>query len=169
MKPTMIPLLALAGLSGCALATATPPHIDVATVQLRSAGLFDQRLDIGLCVFNPNESELTFKSVDVAVDVAGAPLADGQSETSVRLPPHQSVLVPFAVATTTRNLGAQLANTLASGTIPYRMHGAVHLAFLGLPIPFSRSGQLELLSAGNSLLTDPTTTSACSAETGATM
>lgn len=162
MKIKIASLIAsLAGLTGCALATATPPRVDVASVQLRGAGLLDQRLDVGLCVYNPNDNELTFQSVDVAIDVAGAPLADGQSETSVRLPPRQSVLVPFAVATTVQNLGTQLGTVLATGTVPYRLHGTVHLAFLGFPVPFSRSGQLELLSAGQALLTDPALATAC--------
>ena len=150
-------LVLLAG--GCALATATPPRVDVASVQLRAVGLLDQNLEVGLCAYNPNERELAFRLIRVAMDVAGAPLADGISETPVILPPRQSVLVPFAVGTTVRNLGPQLGATLASGAVQYRLHGTVQLTgTLGLTIPFSRSGRLDLLQAGQTLLTDPAVT-----------
>ncbi len=140
---------------GCALATATSPHIGVASVELRSAGLLDQSLDVTLCIYNPNADELAFRRIDVGLDVAGSSLADSVSETAVRLPARQSVLVPFAVATTTRNLIPQLAGILDRGAVPYRLHGSVQLAgSLGLTIPFSRSGLLGPATAGQALLTD---------------
>ena len=149
------PIVLAVLVNGCALATATPPRVSVASVQLRGVGLLDQDLEISLCVFNPNGQELAFRRITVGIDVAGRPLADGVSETAVRLPPHQSVLVPFAVATTVRNLGPQLAATLSSGAAPYRLHGTVQLVgTLGFTVPFSRSGRLDLLTAGQALLSD---------------
>jgi len=58
---------ATALLGGCALATATPPQVEIASVQLRGVGLLEQRLDVGLCAFNPNESELAFRRIDVGI------------------------------------------------------------------------------------------------------
>ena len=63
-------------LAGCALATATPPGVEVARVELRGATPLDQLLGVTLCVTNPNGTELAFRRVRVAVDVAGSPLAD---------------------------------------------------------------------------------------------
>lgn len=151
-------LLAITGLaaSGCALAVATPPRVDVASVQLRDAGLLEQSLAVELCAFNPNDQALAFRRITVGIDVAGAPLADGISETAVQLPPRQAVLVPFSVTTTVRNIGPQLAATLSAGAVPYRLHGTVQLTnFLGLAIPFSRSGRLDLPTVGQALLADP--------------
>ena len=150
--------LAIGGLaaSGCALATATSPRIDVASVQLRDAGLLEQNLAVDLCAFNPNDQVLAFRRITVGIDVAGTPLADGISETAVQLPPHQAVLVPFSVTTTVRNIAPQLAATLLGGAVPYRLHGTVQLMnFPGLTIPFSRSGRLNLLTVGQALLADP--------------
>ncbi len=142
---------------GCALATAAPPRVDVASVQLRGVGLLEQDLEVGLCAFNPNDQELAFRRVDVGMDVAGVPLADGVSETEVRLPPHQSMLVRFGVTTTVRNLGPQLAATLASGAVSYRLHGTVQLmGVLGFAVPFSRSGRLDLMTVGQAVLADMT-------------
>lgn len=144
-----------AALAGCALATATPPGVEVARVELRGADPLNQSLGVALCVTNPNDTELAFGRVRVAVDVAGAPLADSVSEAPVRLPPRSSTLVPFAVSTTTRSLGPQLLAVVQSGRLDYRMHGTVQLdGALALSLPFSRSGTLDLLSAGGSLLAD---------------
>ena len=140
--------------SGCALATATPPQVEVAAVGLRGAGLLDQVLAVTLCVTNPNSSELSFRRITVDVDAEGSPLAAGSSDTPVRLPPGSSVLVPFTVVSTVRNLGQQLLGVVQTGALDYRLHGAVTLDTLGITVPFSRSGRLDLLTSGPGMLAD---------------
>jgi len=146
--------LALAA-GGCAVLTATPPSVEVQRVELRGVGLLDQSLGVTLCVTNPNDSELDFRRVVVGIDLAGAPLAEGASETPVRLPPHSSTPVPFAVVTTVQNLGPQLLGVLRTGSIAYRLHGSITLTgALAITLPFSRSGRLDLIATGESLLAD---------------
>ncbi len=140
-------------ITGCALATATPPKVEVAAVELRGLGLLDQTLGVTLCVTNLNNTELDFRRVTVELEVAGAPLAESASETPVRLPPRSSVLVPFTVATTLRSLGPQVLDVLRSGGIEYQVRGRVQLdGALAISLPFSRSGRLDLLAAGARLL-----------------
>lgn len=138
--------------AGCALATATPPQVEVASVRLRDVGLLDQTLDVTLCATNPNASELAFRRVQVAVDAAGSPLAAGTSEAPVRLPPQSSILMPFTVVSTVRNLGPQFLGVLGTGAVEYWVHGSITLDTVGLAVPFSRSGRLGLLTAGRELL-----------------
>lgn len=147
---------ALALASGCALVTAVPPEVEVAAVELRAVGLLDQVLRVTLCVSNPNQSERAFRSVDVSVEVGGAALAAGRTETAVLLPPLSSVTVPFAITTTARNIGPQLLAILkAGGGIEYRLSGSVSLAgSLPVALPFSRTGRLDLLTAGRDVLAD---------------
>jgi len=140
--------------TGCALATATPPQVEVADVQLRGVGLLDQTLGVTLCVTNPNNSELAFRRIQVAVDAAGSPLAEGSSEAPVRLPPRSSTLVRFTVVSTVRNLVPQLFGVLSTGAVEYRLHGSITLETLGITVPFSRSGRFGLLAAGRELLVD---------------
>lgn len=156
MQRSGIAVLGVAMLaSGCTLLTATPPSVEVQRVELRGVGLLDQMLGVALCVTNPNDAALDFRRVTVAVDVAGAPLAESASDTAVRLPPHSSTVVPFTVVTTVRNLGPQLLGVLRTGGIDYRLHGTVQLTgALALTLPFSRSGRLDVLSAGQDLLAD---------------
>jgi len=139
--------------TGCALATGTPPQVEVADVQLRGIGLLNQTLGVTLCVTNPNASELAFRRIQVALDTAGSPLAQGASDTPVRLPPQSSVLVPFTVVSTVRHLGPQLINVLSTGAVEYRVHGSITLDTLGVTLPFSRDGRFGLLAAGQGLLT----------------
>ena len=144
-----------ASLAGCALVAADPPRVEVAAVELRGLGLLDQSLGVTLCVSNPNDAELAFRRVTVAVEVAGAPLAEGGSEVPVRLPPRSSVLVPFGVVTTARNLGAQLLGIVRAGGVEYRLRGTVQLGGpLALTLPFSRRGRLDLVAAGRGVLDD---------------
>ena len=140
--------------TGCALVTAAPPRVEVASVQLRAAGLLNQALAVTLCVTNPNASELSFRRIAVGVDAEGSPLAEGVSNTAVRLPPASSVLVPFTVVSTVRNLGPQLLGVIRTGALDYRLHGTVTLDTLGITVPFSRSGRLDLLTAGPGMLAD---------------
>ncbi len=146
--PTPALTLALV-LSGCALASAVPPTVAVTDVRLTGLGLTQQQLALTLCVSNPNTTALNFRRVTAGVDVAGASLAAGGSDLAVLLPPHASTIVPFTVVTTTEDLGAQLLRVLRSGAIDYRVHGTVVLqGLLGLPLPYSRSGRLDLLAGG---------------------
>ncbi len=139
--------------TGCALLGAARPQIEVASVELRRVGLLDQSLRLGLCAYNPNNQEFAFRRIDVALDVADTPLAQGVTDSVVLLPPHQSVLIPFDVATTTRNVPAQLLGTLVAGAVEYRLHGSVQLAgSLGISLPFSREGRLTLLNAAPALV-----------------
>jgi len=129
----------------------------VAAVQLRGVGLLDQTLGVTLCVTNPSASELAFRRIQVTLDAAGRPLAEGVSEAPVRLPPQSSVLVPFTVVSTIRNLGPQLLGVLRTGAVDYRLHGSITLDTLGITLPFSRGGQFRLLAAGQELLADAAT------------
>lgn len=151
----LLAVLSLAILSGCALITATPPQIEVVQVQVRAGDILHQALDLSLCVTNPNDTELTFRRVRVGLDIAGAPLADGETIVPVRLPPRAATLVPVSVVTTTTSIGTGLAQLLQTGGIDYRVRGSVQLEGpVGLTLPFSRRGRLDVLSAATMALAD---------------
>lgn len=155
MRSILAVCLTAVALAGCAVLTATPPSVEVTSVELRAVGLLDQVLAVSVCVTNPNDTALGFQRIHVVFDVNGASLADGQAESAVTLPPHASVPVPFVVATTLANFGPQLLGVLRNGAVDYRMRGSVQLAGpLALTLPFSRSGRLDLLSGGQQVLAD---------------
>jgi LEA14-like dessication related protein len=135
-------------LAGCAFLTQIPPQVAVADVALTGIGLFNQSLSVTLCVTNPNRAPIVFDRVTFRIAVAGAPLADGVTESAVAIPALASVLVPIAVETTIRNLAGQLMSTLETGSIVYRLSGVVQVAGLPFGVPFSREGRLALIQAG---------------------
>ncbi len=148
-RPAAAALAAAAALTGCALATATPPSVDVLDVHLTGLGLTEQQLAVTLCVTNLNASELAFRRVSADFDVSGSPLAAGVADLAVRLPPLSSTVVPFTVVTTVQNLGPQLLGVLRTGSVDYRVHGTVTLqGSFGLTLPYSRSGHLDPLATG---------------------
>ncbi len=152
----MLALLVLL-VPGCALTTATSLEAEVAAVELRGLGLLDQTLAVALCVSNPTDAGLSFRRVAAALEIAGAPLVEGASEAPVQLPPRSSVVVPFTVTTTVRNLGAQLLDVVGSGGVEeYRVRGRVQLdGTLPVTLPFSRSGRLDLIAVGTRMLSLP--------------
>lgn len=152
---------------GCALVAPLPPQVEVQRVELREVGPLDQVLAVALCVTNKDRTALDLRSVSVALDVAGAPLAEGASDAPVYLTPGGSALVPFTVATTTRNLGPQLLSVVRTGGLDYRLYGTVALDH-PLAVPFSRSGQLDLLAAGGAALADAAAPAAASPCSGGT-
>ncbi len=155
VKPGVLMAAAALLVSACTLLTATPPEVEVMRVELRGFGLLEQQLAVTLCVTNPNSAELDFRRIMVAMDAAGAPLAEGVSDAVIRLPPQSSTVVPFTVVTTVRNLGAQLLGVVRTGGVDYRLHGTISLTgALALTLPFSRSGRLDVLTAGENLLAD---------------
>ena len=128
-------------LGGCA--AVQPPRVDVLQVRLSSVGLLDQQLQVQLCISNPNARELAFSRVTFDVDIGGERLASGVNDSPVTLPPLRAVSLPFSVATTTRNLGAQLGSILGTATVAYTVSGRIVLRDFSLVgIPYSVSGRL---------------------------
>ena len=89
------------------------------------------------------------------MDVAGRPLAHGDSVVAVELPPHQAVPVPVALTSTTANLGSQLVGVLLTGGVDYRVTGRVTLKGLPLKVPFHAEGRLHMDAASRSLRMAP--------------
>ena len=160
MRDLMRLAVATFGLSGCALAIATPPSVDVLDVRLTGIGLVEQQLAVTVCVTNPNSSPLAFRHFTADLDVAGFPVAAGSSDQPVRLAPLSSTVVPITVVTTTQNLGPQLLGIIRAGSLDYRIHGSVSLyGPFGITVPYSRSGRLDPVADGLKLASaaaDPT-------------
>ena len=137
-------------------------------VRLLGIGLTGPQPAVTLCVTTPNANEVAFRGVTADLDVSGSPLAAGVSDLSVRLPHRSSTAVPFTVATTVQNLGAQLLGILRTGSVDYRVHGTVGLAgALDITLPYSRSGRLDPVAGGLSLASaaSDTTPSRCAPAT----
>lgn len=132
----------LASLTGCA-SSFVPPTVTILGGRLVSASLLDQQLQMVLCVANPNNREIALSRVSFQVVLADDVLAKGVSEAPFVIPSHGAVPLPFAVATTMRNLGSPLQALFTHGSIDYVVSGHVLLRdFTLLGIPYSIQGRL---------------------------
>lgn len=141
MRVPMTTGLLCIAVQGCA--AVQPPKVDVLQAQISAVGILDQRLQVQLWVSNPNDRELAFSKVTANVAIGGERLASAVNDTPVTLPPLAAVALPFAVSTTTRNLGDQLGSVFSSGAVRYTVSGVVVLRdFSLIGIPYSVAGQV---------------------------
>lgn len=130
----------------------TPPTVGVLDGRLVAAGLLDQQLQLSLCITNPNARDIALNRVTFSFRLGGDRLADGTSQAVFDLPPHGSVAVPFAVATTLRDIGRPIEAILASGSVNYVVSGTVILRDFDLiGIPYTVRGRIGLATVAGHL------------------
>ncbi|MDP2031110.1 MAG: LEA type 2 family protein [Thiobacillus sp.] len=65
---------------------AVAPKVSVADVAIKNLSLFEQHLDVGLRISNPNDFDLTVETLEFELEVNGRPFASGLSRTRTRTP-----------------------------------------------------------------------------------
>lgn len=133
-------------LGGCAvLPKFEAPHLSVMSIKMQSADIFSQRLMVHMRVMNPNDRALPIKGITYKIEVNGAELADGATDTAFDVPAMGEAEFDVAV---TANLASALSKWLARGqqdTVDYRIVGNVALASgLLRRIPFDERGSVKL-------------------------
>jgi len=138
-------LVACAGL-GTKLET---PHISFVGIKALEASIFEQRLEVRLRVQNPNNRELPVNGLNVDVELAGEPFANGVSARKFTVPANGEAEFDMIV---TANAATALIRLLGSDRkshedIEYRLKGKLSTR-LGMlrSIPFEESGTLPISS-----------------------
>lgn len=131
-------------LLGCAVPL-QKPEVSVSGVELLGFGLVEQRVLLKLRIANPNDVDLTIKSLDFALEVNGEPLARGAAKHPLRVARQAEAQLDVAAQTRLGDLLRQLRAVRQSGAaqLPYRLYGHVDLEGYGM-LPFDRSGELPL-------------------------
>ncbi len=137
--------LALAGCAGIPRDLKTP---EVSFVSLRTveASVFEQKLEVRLLVRNPNDIELPVNGLEVDIELAGEPLAQGVSAREFVVPAggeaefDMSVIANAAPAVLKIAGGGRKADE-----IDYRLKGKLSTR-IGLlrTIPFEQTGYLPI-------------------------
>lgn len=144
--PLLAVLVLLAGCAGLPSDLKTP---EVSLVGLRAvdASLFEQRLEVRMKVRNPNTIALPVKGLDVAVELANEPFAQGVSAREFVVPAEGEAEFDMNV---TANVATALLKIAGSDRksreeIPYRVTGKLSTR-IGLlrSIPFDESGTVPL-------------------------
>ena len=149
MKSWMPLLVVLALVAGCAGLPSDLKTPEVSFVGLRAvdASLFEQRLEVRMKVRNPNLIELPVKGLDVAVELANEPFAQGVSAREFIVPAGGEAEFDMIV---TANAATALLKIAGSDRksreeIPYRVTGKLSTR-IGLlrSIPFDESGTVPV-------------------------
>lgn len=133
--------LCLTACSGLPL-NAVAPKVSVAGVDTKSLGVFEQRVEVGLRVDNPNDFDLTIEALDFELELNGRPFAAGQTRATTLIPAASSALVRVDAATESTNLIQQikvLPDALKGGA-PYRIKGRVKTDLSSRWLPFEQNG-----------------------------
>lgn len=133
---------------GCATlgrATFREPVVTVQSVAVTGVSLTGSTLEVVLQVANPNRFALDAPGMRYRVEVDTVPVAAGELTERFRVPARDSAVVRLPLSVSFRGLGAAGRSLLMSGTVPYRVRGALTVA---TPIgsfthPFDRAGQFS--------------------------
>jgi LEA14-like dessication related protein len=136
-------------LSACAVFHFQAPDVTPTAVELMDVALDQQRFRVALHVGNPNDRALPIKWVHCSLQVEGVEVGQGEINEPFNIPAHGETDVNMVVKTNIAKSVPDLLFRIASrGQLPsYRLSGTVNPDITLLPpIPFSKSGQIELPS-----------------------
>lgn len=122
---------------------AVAPKVSVADVAIKSLSLFEQQLDVGLRISNPNDFELTIEALEFELEVNGRPFANGLSRASIRVPAMASALLRVDTFTQSKNLIQQfkrLSPDVLKVGVPYRVKGRIKTDQSSRWLPFDHTG-----------------------------
>ena len=132
----------LAALPGCTgLRNLEPPEVVVTAIRPVDATLMEQRFDVDLRIYNPNNRDLSVEGVDFELDLNGKRLARGAGATDLDLPRLGEAETTVRVSSSFLGLARQLMSVGDTQTVSYRMKGRIHLRGGGA-VPFDKSGEL---------------------------
>ncbi len=140
-------LLAI-GFSACSatkLPDAERPDVSLAGLSFAEVGLFEQGFTLQLRLKNPNEFDIPVQALNFALDVNGAPFANGLTNQDFTLPASSEIVVPIEVSITTEDLIERVVAVGTGRRLDYRLTGAAEIGnWFSAPVPFDRSGKLAL-------------------------
>jgi len=136
--------LVLLGTGCTGLRNLEPPEVVLTAIRpLDTSTLFEQRFEVGLRIYNPNNRDLDIDGIDFELDVNGQRLARAAGANEFLLPRLGEAETTVVVSTSLISVARQLMTLQQSQALNYRISGRVHLgSAFGISLPFEKSGQL---------------------------
>ena len=147
MKKLLCLLPLIAGLAACAAVPVNlqTPGVEFVGMRLLEANLFEQRLEVRLRVSNPNDRELPVNGLDVALELAGEPFAQGVSAREFVVPARGQAEFDMIVTANAANALLKIASgdRKSREQVDYRLTGQLSTR-LGMlrKIPIEESGSI---------------------------
>lgn len=145
MMQRLLILLFTLGLAACSGLpwSAVAPKVSVADVEIKSVGLLEQRLDVGLRISNSNDFDLTIEALEFELDVNGRPFVNGLSRKVTRVSAMASTMLRVDAFMQSKDLVQQF-KTLSPGAlkagVPYRVKGRIKTDQSSRWLPFDHAG-----------------------------
>ena len=134
-------------LSGChTLGQLEAPEVSVTGINLNSFTLFEQEWGLTLRARNPNDRELTLKSLDYEIYVNGEKFARGLTGDTGTLPAMGDAKVTTTITTSLMSSLQQLQKIQQQQGEPlkYRLVGKARVAGVPTPRAFDKAGEMQL-------------------------
>lgn len=143
-------VLVLLIISGCAslFLRGEPPRINIVSLNLQEATLFEQNYLIQLRIINPNTYEIPVAGLQYDIEVNNRHFITGVSNQSVVVPGLDSAIVEVKAVSTLFSVFRQLSNLHEDiEAISYQIKGKIHLQGGG-SLGFDHSGDAPLSKMG---------------------
>lgn len=127
-----------------------PKYVGVENIQLQSKGFTNTTLSADVRLYNPNKSNLTFKSGSLNIFVDDRLLGHTELDSTIYINRLDTFSIPIAVKLDIKNV---LGNALSIGlkdSVLMRLEGKVKVGrsgvFITRPVNYERREKLDLLS-----------------------
>jgi LEA14-like dessication related protein len=139
-------LAAFLALSACALSKLEKPTLNLVSVQMTSADMFNQQFVVRMNVQNPNDRDLPVNGIDYKIFLEGDSFAEGTSNVPFVIPAKGEKDFDLPVRTNfISSLGRLLSRLNGKREVRYQIEGTV-LTKIGMvhKVPFTQSGTVDL-------------------------
>jgi len=131
--------------TGCtSLRNLESPEVVLIGLHPLESTLLEQRFQVDLRVYNPNNRDLDIDGVDFDLEVNGQRLARAAGANEFLLPRLGEAQTSVVVSTSLFSVARQLMALQQTGGLNYKLSGRVHLgSAFGISLPFEQSGELR--------------------------
>jgi LEA14-like dessication related protein len=135
-------VLLLATTIGCAgwFAAGEPPDVLVTNIAPLDSTAFEQRLQVGLRIRNPNDHDLQVTGMDFRLDLNGTRLARGLSNQDFAVPRLGEAVVTVETSTSMLDIVRQVLGLRTASRLAYAISGVLYVQ--GGKLPFEHAGLL---------------------------
>jgi LEA14-like dessication related protein len=144
----VVAVVAAAGCASLGRQAFQPPHVNLRDVRVVGLGVTGGELEVALNVRNPNNYRLDANRLEYRVFLGDSlPLANGTMDNRATIQAGDSAIVKIPVAFTYAGLGALGRQLLQTGTVSYKVTGAVTVGSVtgNFTVPFSTTGRYSTL------------------------